>query len=73
MRKLFNLPIRKDTTALFHTDKISLDEFVSDIQNACYPFKNNLKELKIDEPKHIEEWFEIFLSWNEVEPEIEQN
>jgi len=70
MRTLFNQPIRKDTTELFHQNKISLEEFASDVQNAIFPFTQNMKELRVDNPKHVEEWFEIFLSWQEVEPEL---
>jgi hypothetical protein len=68
-RTLFNKPIRQLTTAIFHEDKISLDEFIEDFQDGLPVFKQNMEHLNIIEHKFIEEWAETFLAWMEIEQE----
>lgn len=68
-RKLFGQPIRKDTTLEFYPDKITLDHFIDEINQHIIPFMQNMRGLGIAESKYIEEWYEIWLAWNEVEQE----
>jgi hypothetical protein len=71
MRTLYGKPIRKDITDSFYPNKLSLDRFRACVNQAIDPFSRNMVHLggKAAEEKYIEEWFEQFLSWMEVEQE----
>lgn len=71
MRILFGKPIRKETTEIFFSEKISLEDFRKYVSQSVNPFCDNMSTLggKSLEDKFIEEWFEQFLCWNEVETE----
>jgi len=67
-RRVFNHPIRESTTLEFYPDKFSLEEFKEFIKSSIEPYCQNMKHIGINE-FYIEEWFESFMCWNEVEEE----
>lgn len=71
MRKIFNQPIRKETTEAMFPDKMSVSDFVSFLESSLFEFEKNMRNLDGigSEEKYIEEWVEQFLAWNEVEEE----
>lgn len=69
MRKLFNKPIRQETTEMFYPNKMSLEEFRDKIFESIELFYKNLSTLNKTDDAFVEEWFETFLSWCEVEQE----
>ncbi len=70
MRTLFNQPIRKDTTEHIYPDKIGFDEFINDLESIKNPFEIAVRNLDVgNDSKYIEEWYELLMSWNEVETE----
>jgi hypothetical protein len=68
MRSFFGKPIR-DVTEEFHPEKLTLEEFQAEVVDAINPFVANMKNLGdvAEQLKHIEEWYEQFLAWSEVE------
>lgn len=67
-RTIFGHPIRKETTELFYPEKINLEDFQCFVSTNIFPFYKNLSSSEFKE-KFIEEWFEIFMAWCEVEEE----
>ena len=67
-RTVFGHPIRESTTRLFHPQKISLEDFECFVSTNIRPFYKNLISNGSKE-RFIEEWFEIFMAWCEVEEE----
>lgn len=68
-RKIYGWPIRKSTTFSFYQQKISIDDFMDTIKKSIEPFGGNMKALKAKGPKFIEDWFETFGYWMEIEEE----
>ena len=70
-RKIFNVPIRSNTTELFHQNKMSLEEFSQFVSSSIKGYKDNIEHLHGAnmEEMFIETWFESFMAWCEVEPE----
>lgn len=68
-RKLFGRPVRKTTTLGFYPNKLSLDEFIKCISKSLEPFRINMENLKNTKPRYIEDWYELFMAWSEVEQE----
>ena len=68
-RRIFNHPIRKETTLEFFPDKLSLDEFKEEICGSFDSYAKNAVHGKFDQPKYIEEWVEQYLAWLEIEEE----
>jgi len=69
-RKIFGKPIRKSTTLEFYPDKLTLEEFCSDMKSSIDSFKNNLEDLPYGQDSHyIEEWLECIAAWMEIEEE----
>jgi hypothetical protein len=64
-RYIFGHPIRKETTALFHDKKISLEDFVDMIKRSSDGFKTNMEHLgdKYIEERFPEEWLEVLSAW----------
>lgn len=71
MRLLFDKPIRKSTTEQYFPNKITLNEFVTYLGlQENHGFTANMMRLQI-QPRYIEEWATIFLSWNDIEQETD--
>lgn len=70
-RRLFNHPIRKETTAEFFPDKLTIREFKEEICGNFNSFLENMEHLGgvANENKYIEEWVEQYLAWLEIEEE----
>lgn len=70
-RTIFGWPIRKCTTEAFYPDKTTLDDFVEQTKKGLDGFRTNMINLgeKASSPKFIEDWFETFMAWSEVEEE----
>lgn len=70
-RRIFNHPIRKETTLEFFPDKITIEEFKSVIIDNFDAYKGNMEHLqgKPLPPMYIEEWVEQYLAWLEIEEE----
>lgn len=70
-RRIFNHPIRKETTAEFFPDKLTIEEFEREIIENFKFYKVNM--YKLGNPainnKYIEEWVEQYLAWLEIEEE----
>lgn len=68
MRTLYGKSIRKSTTEMFYPHTISLDRFVG-IVKGVDTFATNMKNLgrPAKSAKFVEEWFEMFMAWSEVE------
>ena len=71
MRTLYEKNIRKETTEIFYPNKISLDEFVSLVKQNIDIFHSNMNRLSSQhtDPQFIEQWFEQYLNWCDVEQE----
>lgn len=68
MRTLFGHPIREETTGSFYREKISLEQFCEDLRRHIDPFEKNLLQIEVFKTeRYIEEWFETFGAWNEIE------
>lgn len=70
-RKIFGHPIRKGVTDEFYPDKMDINSFERHIMNSFSAYKQNMIGLgspAIDE-KYIEEWFEQYLAWLDIEEE----
>jgi hypothetical protein len=66
-RTFFGKPLR-DITLLYHPDKITIDEFMEEVQDGVEGYRNNLCTHDFGkESRHIEKWIESFLAWFEVE------
>ena len=71
-RKIFNAPIRSETTVLFHPNTISLEEFCEFVSSGIKGYQENMEHIyrsKTEKDMFIETWFESFLAWCEVESE----
>lgn len=70
-RRIFNHPIRKGITDEFYPDKFSLDQFKDQLKAAIDPFCENMKNLGgvASEDQFIEQWYEQFLAWCDIEEE----
>jgi hypothetical protein len=66
-RTLFGHPIREETTASFFPQKMSIEEFCENILNNKDAFVDNMKSIFPNEKRFVEEWFETFGAWNEIE------
>ena len=66
-RTLFGQPIRQETTAFFFPKEISVEEFCEMILNNKEAFMKNMKTIFGDEQRFVEEWFETFAAWSEIE------
>lgn len=73
MRTLYGKNIRKETTGNFHPNEMTLDEFVSFVKENADVFHSNMNRLtsQSTQAKFVEQWFEQYLSWCEVEQEDE--
>lgn len=61
---------RHNMSEICHPDKITLGEFVADIRSSLKPFQINLSNLTDDgDERYIEEWFEVFARWTEIQSE----
>lgn len=61
---------RHDMSEIYHPDKITLKDFVEEIRESLAPFQTNLLHLgDEDQEYYIEEWFEIFARWTEIQSE----
>lgn len=69
MRTLYGKEIRKTITDEFYPKKMSLEEFRSVIIDSFEPYSQNMKGIGFDQPKYIEEWFEQYLDWLDIEQE----
>lgn len=69
-RTIFGKPIRKSTTELFYPYKISLEEFVK-VMKGVDGYANNMRNLghQACKSRYVEEWFESFGAWSEIEEE----
>lgn len=68
MRKLYGKPIRS-TTNFCYPDKLTLEEFVEQM-NHVETFARNMQKLKKGtDDRYIEEWFQLFANWSEIEQE----
>jgi hypothetical protein len=68
MRTLHGKPIRKGVTDELFPHKISLEDFERIVVGSFEAYRNNMKGIKgTAEDKYIEEWFEQFLAWHDVE------
>lgn len=68
-RRIFNHPIRKETTEAMFPDKLTLEEFKSEIIDNFDEYARNMVNIKANKPKYIEEWVEQYLAWLEIEEE----
>ena len=68
-RRIFNHPIRKQTTLEFYPNEISIQEFKEIIVDNFDAYSKNAKTGEFDKPKHIEEWVEQYLGWLDIEEE----
>ena len=68
-RRIFNHPIRKETTEQFFPDPLNLKAFREVIVNKFDAFAANAINGKFDTDKYIEEWVETYLAWLEIEEE----
>lgn len=70
-RRIFNHPIRKETTAAFFPDKLTIREFKEEICGGFNAYMSNMERLGglAIENKYIEEWVEQYLAWLEIEEE----
>lgn len=68
-RRVFNHPIRESTTLAFYPEKFSLDEFRDFVKENIDPYHKNLSLPNFPKEMFIEEWFESFMAWCEVEEE----
>lgn len=68
-RTIFNLPIRESTTLEFYPNKITLEEFTEFVKQSIDPYYKNLSLPNFPKEMFIEEWFESFMAWCEVEEE----
>lgn len=66
-RTLFGQPIREETTGLFFPKEISLEEFCERILDNKEAFMKNMKTICGNEQKFVEDWFETFAAWSEIE------
>lgn len=64
-RLIFGKPILY-TTELFYPEKINLEKFCNHILESISGYKENMDYLNSSE-KYIEEWFESFGGWMEIE------
>lgn len=67
-RRIFNHPIRKETTLEFFPEKITIERFKEVICDSFEDYAKNAKN-QFDQPKYIEEWAEQYLTWLEIEEE----
>jgi len=70
-RRIFNHPIRKETTLAFFPRKLTIEDFKETIVDSFDAYMENMKSLgspAIDK-KYIEEWVEQYLAWLEIEEE----
>jgi hypothetical protein len=67
-RYIFGHPIREETTAVFHPDKMTVDEFVDLIKGSMDEFAKNMKGIRKDALEFPEEWLETMAAWMEIEP-----
>ena len=66
-RKFLGKPMR-DVSLEHHPIPFRLKHFVEDTKEALEAFAANMIKLGHDQKDmHIEEWFETFLAWSEVE------
>jgi len=70
-RRIFNHPIRKETTLEIFPNKLSISEFRNIICDNFAYFLLNMERLGGAplENKHIEEWVEQYLAWLDIEEE----
>jgi hypothetical protein len=68
-RLFFGRPIRKDTTAQFFQDPLTIEEFKATIAGSFDAFAQNMKTIGHAGDKHVELWAEQYLAWLEIEQE----
>lgn len=70
-RTLFNKPIRQETTAWIYPHRINLAAFHEFVKDNIDGFQTNIQKLgsPATDEKFIEQWFEMFMAWSEVETE----
>ncbi|MCK9428766.1 MAG: hypothetical protein M0R17_01995 [Candidatus Omnitrophica bacterium] len=56
----------EDMTEICFPRKISLLEFLEEIENSIKPFKENMKHCGEVDDKFVEDWMRIFCAWNEM-------
>jgi len=66
MRTFFGKPLR-DVSETCHPEPLTLEEFKDEILAAIDPFITNMHAIHNTRPRHIEDWYETFLAWSEVE------
>ena len=66
-RTFFGKPLR-DISLLYNPEKITIDEFMKEVQDGVAGYRENLHTHDFGkESHHIERWMESFLAWFEVE------
>jgi len=73
MRTLYEKNIRKETTEHFYPNKMTLGEFITSVKEDIHIFHLNMNKMpsQATDEKFIEQWYEQYLSWCEVEQEDE--
>lgn len=68
-RTIFGHPIRESTTLEIYPEKLSLDQFKEFVEDSILFYHRNLSKPNAPKEMFIEEWFESFAAWCEVEEE----
>lgn len=75
-RRIFNHPIRKETTESFFPEEIDIIDFRCVIVDSFPGFERNMEQLRnsaenkyVLEKQFIEKWVEQYLAWLEIEEE----
>lgn len=68
-RSLYGKPIRKGVTDEFYPSKMTLEDFRKIIISDFDSYATNMRGIKRDEDKFIEEWVEQYLNWLDIEQE----
>lgn len=67
MRKLYGKPVGH-ITSFCYPDKLTLDEFVEQMKHV-ETFARNMQNLNNTDDRYIEDWFQLFANWSEIEQE----
>lgn len=72
MRTIYGQPIRQGTTGEFFPHKLSLKEFCNEIRQSIDPYEENMNMFDMkDKELFVEEWFQNFGAWMEIEQETD--
>ena len=67
MRKLYGKSVGY-MTSLCYPKKMTLDEFIEQMKHV-ETFAQNMQNLNNTDDRYIEDWFQLFANWSEIEQE----